>query len=355
MEPILRKNARMQSVRAQAASRRRGKGASFLGYFDLHCDTITECFARGEGLAENGLHWSLRRAEGLAPLAQVFAVWMPDDFRGEAAVKRFDDVAAVFFSEMEKNAGAISFCKTAAELKAALDGGRAAALLSIEGGAALGGRLENLDRAYKTGVRLLTLTWNGRCELGDGVMEPEARGLTAFGRQAVRRMEELRMAVDVSHLSERGFWEVAELCARPFLASHSNAKAVCGHPRNLTDEQFCEIARRGGLVGLNLYRRFLRDDGDAGFSDVLRHAEHFLALGGERTLALGGDLDGSALPACMRGVEDMPRLREELLRRLPEATVEDFFFGNARRFFEKILEPGEISSESGKKEFNILL
>lgn len=324
------------------------RGVLFLSYFDLHCDTVTECFTRGEGLAENSLHWSLHRAEPLAPLAQVFAVWMPDNFRGEAAVKRFDGVAAVFFTEMEKNAGAIAFCKTAAELRAALNGGRAAALLSIEGGAALGGRLENLDRAYEMGVRLLTLTWNGRCELGDGVMEPEAQGLTAFGRQVVRRMEELRMAVDVSHLSERGFWDVAELSARPFLASHSNAKAVCGHPRNLSDEQFREIVRCGGLVGLNLYRRFLRDDGDADFSDVLRHAEHFLALGGEHALALGGDLDGSELPVCMRGVEDVPRLREELLRRLPEATVEDLFFGNARRFFEKILEPGEISLENGR-------
>lgn len=307
-------------------------------YFDLHCDTITECFEKKAGLAENGLHWSLARAAGYAPLVQVFAVWMPDAFRGGDAVRRFDDVYAAFVSEMKKNSGRIAFCKTAGDLSAAIGGGRKAALLSIEGGGALGGSLGSLDRAYEKGVRLLTLTWNGRCELADGVGAPNAGGLTDFGRQVVKRMEELRMVVDVSHLSEKGFWEAAELCKRPFVASHSNARAVCGHPRNLTDAQFREIARRGGLVGLNLFRGFLRDDAEnAAMADVLRHAEHFLALGGENALAMGGDLDGSKLPADMRGVEDIARLREEFLRHFPESTVEAILFGNARRFFASAL------------------
>lgn len=306
-------------------------------YFDLHCDTITECYLKNADLFDNNLHWSLKRAKEYNPLAQVFAIWIPDEFRGDSAVKRFEEVYNTFIFQMTKHSDRISFCRNAAELKAALSENKAAALLSIEGGAALGGKIENLDIAYNMGVRIMTLTWNGRCEIGDGVMSKHAKGLTEFGVEVVRRMEQLGMIVDVSHLSEKGFWNVAEIAAKPFIASHSNSKEICSHKRNLTDEQFTEIKNRGGIVGINLYRGFLRDRGKAYIKDVKNHIEHFLSLGGENVLAIGGDLDGSDLPYDMNGVEDVAKIYDELLKSFSEQTVNALFFDNAYRFFENNL------------------
>lgn len=302
-------------------------------YFDLHCDTITECFIQSTGLFENTLHWSLNRAMSYAPLAQVFAIWIPDELREKAALTRFDHVYDTFCREIQHNADRITFCKTSADLETAFAQGRAAAILSIEGGAALAGDIQNLDRAYEKGVRIMTLTWNGRCEIADGVMEQHAGGLTPFGREVVHRMEQLPMLIDVSHLAEKGFWEVAETTSRPFIASHSNAKAICEHKRNLTDEQFCEIVKRGGIVGLNLYRNFLRNDGKSYICDIARHLDHFLSLGGEQALAIGGDLDGSDLPLDMAGVQDIEKIRQELLKHFPEKTVDAVLFQNAHTFF----------------------
>lgn len=308
-------------------------------YFDMHCDTIAECHDKNVGLAHNDLHWSLERAGIYRPVVQVFAAFIHDKYRGEAAERRFDELCGTFLAQMRENADAISFCKTGKELQAAIDGKKAAAILSIEGAAALAGKMENLQKAYDRGVRIITLTWNGRCEVGDGVgvTGPDAGGLTPFGLDVVSRMGQLGMVVDVSHLSEAGFWDVAAHAARPFIASHSNAKAVCGHRRNLTDRQFAEIVRRGGLVGINLYHSFLADDGDATMKDILDHVEHFLSRGGESVLAMGGDLDGSTLPAGFAGVQDIARIYEELLRHYPQKTADAIFFDNAARFFTGFL------------------
>ena len=309
-------------------------------YFDLPCDTISECHDRRVGLRHNDLHWSLERAGIFQPAAQVFAIFVHDRFRKEAAADRFDALYGTFVEQMKENAGAIAFCRTGGELQTAFQDGKAAAVLSIEGGGALGGQIENLRKAYDKGVRILTLTWNGRCELGDGVgaTDPDAGGLTLFGLDVVREMERLGMVVDVSHLSQAGFRDVAAHSTRPFIASHSNSKAVCAHRRNLTDRQFAEIVRRGGLVGINLCRNFLTEDGNAAMmTDILRHVEHFLSLGGEEVLAVGGDLDGSTLPDGFSGVQDLARMYEELLRHFPQKTVDGIFFNNAARFFTHTL------------------
>lgn len=308
-----------------------------MNYFDLHCDTITECFTQGAELLDNKLHWSLKKAKIYSKIAQVFAIWIPDTIRGEAAEKRFYDVYDTFVNQINANRDIISFCKNSDELNAALDKNKAAALLSIEGGAALAGEINNLDKFYEKGVRILTLTWNGKCETGDGVMEPYASGLTPFGFDVVRRMEKIGMIADVSHISEKGFWNVAETMSKPFIATHSNARKLCPHRRNLTDRQFCEIINRGGIVGINFYRYFLRKDGNAYISDVKRHVEHFLSLGGEHALAIGGDLDGSALPCDMNGLEDVAKVYDELARSFGEKTTNALFFDNAKHFFENYI------------------
>jgi membrane dipeptidase len=301
-------------------------------YFDLHCDTASECYEKGLGLSSNGLQVSLEKMERYERWAQVFAVWISDRLRGEAAFRRFQTVAADFKRKLSAEKGRVpAFCVDGRELERADSAGENMALLSIEGGAALGGELSHLAEAWETGVRLMTLTWNGPNELGDGCGTPGASGLSRFGKEVVREMGELGMTVDVSHLSEKGFWDVARLVKGPFIATHSDSKAVEDHPRNLTDSQFQEIAQRGGLVGLNLYAPFVGGNGTV--EGLLRHAEHFLELGGEKTVAIGADLDGCNLRAEIRGAEDMGLLYGAMRGRFGEQTADDIFFNNAYRFF----------------------
>lgn len=306
-------------------------------YFDLHCDTITRCLEEDLPLWGSGLHVDLEKAGVFSHYVQCYAVWLPDELRGEAAFRHFCDAAGLLDREVMASRGELLRCRTPGDLHQVETRGCRGAVLTVENGSVLGGRLERVQDLKDRGVAMLTLTWNGENELGRGVLSPGDTGLTPFGRQAVKALERAGIVVDVSHASPELFWDVAELAEKPIVASHSNAKAVCGHPRNLTKEQFLAIRDRGGLVGLNFFQSFLNDrPQEASREDVLRHAEYFLALGGEDTLAMGSDFDGAKLPADLPGVEAIPGLYQMFLDRgYPEALVEKLFYGNAARFFRR--------------------
>lgn len=300
-------------------------------YFDLHCDTLTECYLKKCGLADNELHISVKGARVYQPWVQVFAVWMPDNIRGDDAWDRFLGVSGAIKRESSQNH--IILCGNAKELENAIEiENKNAAIMSIEGSAALGGKIENLEKAYDIGVRIVTLTWNGACEAGGGCLDGD--GLTPFGYELVSRMNSLGMIVDVSHLSDKGFSDVAKTIDCSFIATHSDSRSVCNNKRNLTDEQFAEIVRRGGIVGLNLFPPFLGDDS---ISAVLRHVDHFLSLGGEKVLAVGADFDGARMPKGISGISDMVKLYELLSESYGETIADRIFFGNAYDFFETVL------------------
>jgi membrane dipeptidase len=307
-------------------------------YFDLHCDTVTQLAERSEHLDSNDLHISLDKASEYDVWAQYFAIFIPDEIRGQQAFEYFGKLLGKFQSEIDRFSDRITFCRDKNMAADTLKAGKNAAFLSIEGGAALAGDIENLYRAYDAGVRMMTLTWNGECELGTGAVGvaengQKGGGLTKFGKQVVREMTKLGMTIDVSHLSDQGFYDVAQETEAPFVASHSNARAVYSHPRNLEDWQIKEIVRRGGLIGLNFYRGFIDGDGSGGLAALLPHAEHMLGLGGERSLAIGADMDGSTLPDGVRGIEDAVKLGEMLSKTYGKTTADAIFFGNAAGFF----------------------
>jgi len=181
----------------------------------------------------------------------------------------------------------------------------------------------------------MTLTWNSSCEIGDGADAKSPKGLTNFGKEVIAEMERQNIAIDISHASDALFYDVASLTAKPFLATHSNSRTLCGHRRNLTDEPFQVIRDRGGLVGINFVPEFLNESGIADLQDVLKHVEHFLALGGERCLAVGSDFDGiGTLPSGITGVESIENLAEEMLRHnYSENLVHSILFDNAYHFF----------------------
>ena len=299
-------------------------------YFDLHCDTLTEAWKQNKSLYENDLHVSFKRGSGYQPWMQCFAVFIPDTVRGAAAMAYFDAARQKLQQELKTTPQAV-LCRTSNDLHVCRQQMGAGALLTVEGGAVLGGKLESLDHLSSCGVRAMTLTWNGDCEIGGGV--ESGRGITPFGRETVRRMEELSIVVDVSHASERLFYDVAEQAQKPFIATHSNARALCGHPRNLTGEQFAVLRDRGGLVGLTLHPPFLEENGKADITSLLRHADYFLSRGGEQILCIGSDFDGADMPQGINGIQDMENVQEIFLKHYKESIVKAIFFENAYKFF----------------------
>lgn len=304
---------------------------------DLHCDTLTKAEKRGFDLTDNRLCMSLCKLPQNINLCQAAAVFIPDELRGVEAERYFDRVYEYFLSQKQKFCFESITTPDISTIKEALSREHFAAILTVEGGAVLNGKLQNIKRIYDMGVRMMTLTWNAENEICGGVAT--GLGFTDFGRKAVAEMERLGMSVDVSHLSDKGFFELCEFAEKPFAASHSNSRKICNHRRNLTDEMFIEIAKRDGVVGLNYYTAFIREDEKNGtVDDLLRHAHHFLELGGEDALALGSDFDGADVPDYISGVHRLEFLFDGFERSgISKAVTEKIFFSNAARFFTNII------------------
>lgn len=435
------------SERAQATSEEGvfSSGAPDAGkqrVFDLHCDTLDRLALHGaefptmwtehdanvpgellSSLSHNACHLALDRMAQYA-WCQCFAVFIPDEFRGDAAWRLFQRVRRYFDAQMQEHADLVEQVRDGRRVDDVLASGKAAAILTVEGAAFLedplfaGQSAQNesdersldvladfiarsreaeadadadralreaelsgrsltdeefeaierareeaaqrkaarereaeldrdeasrkrerdpffrLEEAARAGVKMMTLTWNGPNALGSG--HDTAGGLTRFGREVVGQMERLRMVVDVSHLNDRGFSDLQDVATRPFAASHSNARSVCGHRRNLTDAQARAVFSGGGLVGLNFCRDFLRaDGGDPTPDDVLRHVDRLLTLGGERGLALGSDYDGTDVPSWLDGCQHVGSLHDLIERHFGGDVAERIFYENARDFFAR--------------------
>lgn len=298
-----------------------------ISVFDAHCDTILRCLRTGEGLAANGGMVSLDRTEAVfGRYCQLFALFST----GEGVEEQYWALMRCFQEQMARNSGRIVQCRTGADIEAAHCQGKAAALLSVEGAELLGCDPARLDQAAEAGVVAINLTWNCANALSGSHSDRPERGLTPLGKQFAARMEELHILIDVSHLSEAGFWDVAEQAAKPFIAGHSNAKFVRDHTRNLTDEQITAIIKNQGIIGLNFYTEFV--GGGLDLDAVRAHLDHILSLGGEHTAALGGDWDGCDTIGDLPAIDALPRLYEHLLRHgYPESLVQDVFYNNLMR------------------------
>jgi len=300
---------------------------------DLHCDTLTECEKRGLTLLNDQTQLAFDRL-GRDGWCQAAAVFMPDTLRGSQAVEYFDRVYAYWLAQKDACCGKFVEAKTLSK-DCTPDPKCPAAFLTVEGGSVLAGDLSRIAMLARRGVRMLTLTWNGANELGGG--QAEDIGLTPIGRQAIPLLEQHSIIVDVSHLGDKGFWEVAGLARRPFVASHSNSRAVCGHPRNLTDDQFRAIVQAGGLVGLNFCTYFISEDGrDPSPGKLVEHIRRFVSLGGEDHIALGSDYDGAPIPDWMDRSEKLDCAIALMIKSgLEPALAEKICYKNARAFFAR--------------------
>ncbi|MDD2417477.1 MAG: membrane dipeptidase [Oscillospiraceae bacterium] len=303
--------------------------------FDMHCDTLYECVMGEHELSENSLHIDLKRGLEFDAWGQVFAVWMPDTIRGEAARQQCRRILERAHTEAVNNPDKIIIVYNSEDLDSAFKSRRCATILAVEGGSALGGRLETIDIMSGLGVKIITLTWNGANELGNGCLSGNKAGLTKFGIDSIKKMESANIVPDVSHLNEAGFWDVIHTANRPIIASHSVSAGVFNHPRNLTDEQFKAVINTGGLVGITLCCDQL---GKQTFECIQRHIEHYLSLDGSNNLAFGCDFDGADLPADWGGIQVMEDIYEYLYRKnYEEYLLDRLFFSNCYDFYRTAL------------------
>lgn len=296
---------------------------------DGHCDTVYRCWSMGEELPYNTGALELSSAlDTFESYAQIFALWSAKGYVGGECLEATCKCQLGYFRrQMECYSHMVTQCTTAQQARHANEMGRCAAFLWVEGAELLGCSLKGLAWAAREGVCGVNLTWNHENALSGSHCENPQQGLTALGRQFVLRMQELEMLVDVSHLSEAGFWDVMELCPRGVVASHSNARAICNHTRNLTDEQITAIIEHQGIIGLNFYENFV--GGGRGVEDVRRHLDHMLDLGGARYVALGGDWDGAQLIPALSHITKLEDLWEYLLAHgYEEKVLQDLFYNN---------------------------
>ncbi len=322
--------------------------------FDLHCDTLDrlalhEAFPdagfaaqdaaipdnRMASLADNDCHIALgRMAKARYAWCQCFAAFVPDHMPADWGWQVFCAVRDYFQGQLRQHSTLIEQVLDARGIREIVENGKCAGMFTIEGASFLDGSLDRLREAADAGVKMLTLTWNGKNAIASGNQTTD--GLSKFGARVVHAMEQRRIVVDVSHLNDRSFWDVVRESSRPFAASHSNARSVCGHPRNLTDDMFRALVDRGGIAGFNFCREFVREDGtDPTRDDVLFHIDHFLKLGGEHAIALGSDYDGCDVPSWLAPAERVGELHVLFAKEFGREIADAICFENAAAFFER--------------------
>lgn len=311
---------------------------------DCHCDTLTELYNKNASLYENEQHFDIKRQIALGGGLQFCAIYVPTEvFRYQGGLRYTLCLLDKYNQEIKKlheNGIDVLQVRTTKDAGNVLKH-KAATLLAIEEGGAIDGSLEALRCLYELGVRAMTLTWSNRNDIADGINEEATgSGLTLFGKQVVAEMNRLGMLVDVSHISTAGFWSVIETSTKPVIATHSNAKSLCSHPRNLNDEQIKALAQNGGLAGITFAGQFLEEDWrNACIESVYKHIDYMLNLiGNDDHIGFGSDFDGiSHPPYNIQGVQDYKPLIEYLSKYYSDETINKITHQNVINLLQKVL------------------
>lgn len=311
---------------------------------DCHCDTLTELYNKNASLYENEQHFDIKRQIALGGGLQFCAIYVPTEvFRYQGGLRYTLCLLDKYNQEIKKlheNGIDVLQVRTAEDAGNVLKH-KSATLLAIEEGGAIDGSLEALRCLYELGVRAMTLTWSNRNDIADGINEEATgSGLTLFGKQVVAEMNRLGMLVDVSHISTAGFWSVIETSTKPIIATHSNAKSLCSHPRNLNDEQIKALAQNGGLAGITFAGQFLEEDWrNACIESVYKHIDYMLNLiGNDDHIGFGSDFDGiSHPPYNIQGVQDYKPLTEYLSKYYSDETINKITHQNVINLLQKVL------------------
>lgn len=304
-----------------------------MNYFDCHADTLTE-IPLSENLMHNTCCLDLARVHSFADhYTQIFAVWKDQEEILQSKMTTEEAFWEAYQRSMRlmlEQSSYLKWCQNAADMQKAHEQGKAAVFLSVEDVSVMGslaGQIRGL------GFRFAMLTWNYENTYGCGAVTDQSKGLTKEGRELARQLLEQRVILDISHLSDQGVEDIFQLTDQPVIASHSNVREVCGHSRNLKKEHIRELIRRKGLMGINFYQEFVARRPK--LTDLLRHMDAVLQMGGEDILALGGDLDGckNQLVQGITGVQSMPELKAAMEREgFGNSVIEKIFWKNAEQF-----------------------
>ncbi len=321
-------------------------------FTDMHCDTLYQlraCRRRGksDGLRSRNGHLDLLRLKEAGYLMQTFGMFVCLEEETDPTLACVE-MADIFDEEMAKNSDLIRPVTTAAEVIENSRNGKMSALLSIEEGGVCRGDIRWLREFYRRGVRMMTLTWNYENELGwpskiAGAGRTGTYGLKEKGLEFIAEMERLGILIDVSHLSDDGFYDVCAHTKKPFIASHSNARTICSHTRNLTDDMIRRIAERGGVTGLNFCGDFTEpgkkeDEGFATIEGLIQHVRHIVNVGGIGCIGFGTDYDGIGDEIEVDNCLKMPLLADRLKKAgFHESEIDAMCFGNVLRVMRDVL------------------
>lgn len=309
-------------------------------YIDFHCDTITEIHDHREkgNLLENSLYIDLKKLKKGGCFIQDFALWV-DREKDTDVWGRYENLLSTWKKEAALYKDRLQPIHSREDIREAEEDGKIGALLSIEGGEVVGGSVEKLRQVYKDGVRLMTLTWNYPNEIGwPNGMEGKDKGITARSWEIVEAMESLHMVVDTSHLNDEGTRDILLHCRRAPMASHSDARAVTAHQRNLPDDLIRLFGEKGGLIGLNFANHFTGISEKTKLENIVRHARHIRNVGGIDVLALGSDFDGIEPKLELKDASEMGRLADALKAGgFHEEEVEKIFWQNGEQYLKDIL------------------
>lgn len=322
-----------------------------MNYIDFHCDTLLKIGNeenRQSLYSNDRTSVDFNRLKKSEAMAQFFAIFLIDEERINKHFgsddKYINKLAKILKDEVAKNDNIISMAYSAEDLLKNHGSGKVSAFLTIEDGRSVDGKLEKLDEYYNLGVRLITLTWNyENCFGYPNSKDPVImnKGLKTFGKDAIEYMNHLGMIIDVSHLSDGGFYDVAKISKKPFIASHSNSRTLSPHQRNMTDEMIKILAEKGGVMGLNFAPQFLNEDisiRDSKIELMVKHLNYMKNIGGEDVIALGSDFDGIGGNLELDSSDKMYLLFDALrVDGWSERLIEKLAYKNALRFIKDTL------------------
>ncbi len=299
-------------------------------FADLHCDTITAAYEREQNFLKNNLHIDIERLSKFKSPTQVFAIWLSKKYYKNAFYMT-NKMIDFFEKQIEENNDFISKIKCFDDI----NNEKINALLSIEGGESIEDNIENLYHFFDRGVRILTLCWNYENNIGFGAFTKSEQGLKPFGKDVVRVMNDINMVIDVSHLNEEGFWDLYKISKKPFIATHSNSYSVCSHFRNLKDDQLRAIKDCGGIVGINLYPKFLTNKQNATEEDIFKHIDYMSNIMGIDKICLGGDFDGiEDTPLNIGDISQYSMLLKKIEKIYGEQILDKIAYKNFYTFFQ---------------------
>ncbi|MGG5462547.1 dipeptidase [Clostridium sp. B9] len=314
-------------------------------FIDFHCDTASLMLHENKRLAESDLKVDIKKLREGEALAQFFALFIDKEYRSDT-YEYCKDMLGNFKGELNENSKDIMLCRNINDLKLAEEDNKIGAFLTIEGGDAICGEVDKLKEFKKEGVSLMTLTWNYVNDLGYPNYEFKYKdnGLTSTGIEVIEEMNRLGMLIDVSHLSDGGFYDVIKYSKEPIIASHSNSRVQTGHSRNLTDHMIKVLANNGGLTGINFCNAFLMEEGCnasdlALIKDMVRHIKHIRNVGGIDIIGLGSDFDGIENEVEITDSSKMGLLLKALEKEgFKEEEIEKIFYKNAKRIIKDVLK-----------------